>query len=245
MSQSDEINAGFDAGLRGSAFGPTTAVGMTAALNGQVAANRKSEGSIEWLVAPIVLAPIFACLYPVTTAATLTTAFAAEAMANLFGLGAHSLFRIVLILAPVIFVTWTVGRRDQQWALNRTYYRIRHVARLIIFALVANAAAMNAGGQHREWGLGDFVKEMFTMPNVAAVVLMVVFWQWLIQTGVLSREYWNKKLEMWHFRPAGYPMYNYPWQKSQIAQRSTPFVVPPGIARHLGKSRPARDDTPA
>src|SRR5690349_1382202 len=116
---SSDHQRGLDAGMRGSVIGPTSAEGVAGFMAGQaIAANRgKMEGSAEWVIAPVVLAPFFAIFYPVTTAATLATAFAAEGLANAVGLG-NSALRWALILVPTIAVCWTVGRMDQQWGLK-------------------------------------------------------------------------------------------------------------------------------
>src|SRR5688572_24678420 len=99
---SDDSLSGLQSGLRGDLIAPASAEGMAGWMAGQNARTAKGEGSIEWLVAPFVLAPIFACFYPITTAATITTAFATEGLANMAGLSQNSAMRWLIILVPTI-----------------------------------------------------------------------------------------------------------------------------------------------
>lgn len=145
MSQEDDYSSGFDAGLKGGMGGANSASGLSGYLAGQQAASQRSVGSIEWLIAPFVLAPVFAWLYPLTTAVTLSVAYGMEAVATAFGLPPSGGMAILILAAPTAFVLWTFGRIDQNWGQqSRQYRRWRHVARLIIVALVVNAAAFNA-----------------------------------------------------------------------------------------------------
>lgn len=236
----DDYGSGVQSGLRGDFSVPTSHDGRVGHMAGLLArqglSRGGSAGSVEWIVAPFVLAPVFALLYPVTTAATLATAFSAEAIGNVLGLPPG--LRFFLILLPTIAVVWKVGRMDQQWSFNRTYYRVRHVARLAAFTLAANAAAMNAGGQHRDWGMGEFFSEMVSMPNIMSVVLMLVFCQWMIMTADQWRRYWNAKLQSWRFRPKGYNAFHYPWVKAKVAAPYEPFELPDRMKHFFEPKQP-------
>lgn len=221
---------GLDAGLRGSTIGPTSTEGVGGFMAGQaIAANRgKVEGSAEWLIAPIVLAPFFAIFYPVTTAATLATAFAAEAVGNAVGLGSSGL-RWALILVPTIVVCWTVGRMDQQWGLkSKPYYIVRHVARMIAFALLANGAAHNAAATAANRSAMDAIPAMFATPvSIVPVLLMVAFWQVFFIRAYHFRVYWNKKLISWRFRPKDFPPFYFHWRKGSAPYaRAKPIPMP-------------------
>ena len=220
----DDYSSGVDAGLRGDMFGPNSASGFAGWMAGQATrdnARRGSVGSVEWLVAPVVLAPLFAVFYPVTTAATLAVAYPVEWLLNLLGIGTRNVIGGGLLLATVVVVAWTVGRRDQLWGLNRTYYNARHAARLVILALVANAAAMSAGDIPRTGGVGEFFARMFTMPNIMAVALMVVGWHLYLRRSYSGRFYWNAKLVSWKFRRKDFPVYQF----MPDARNPTPIVV--------------------
>lgn len=236
----DDYNSGVQSGLSGDMSVPTSHDGRVGQMAGDLARRSQGRGgtagSAEWIVAPFVLAPVFAMLYPVTTAATIATAYAAEVIGNVLGLPAG--VRFLLMLIPSIVVTWTVGRMDQQWAFNRTYYRLRHVARLLVFALAANAAAMNSGGQHRDWVVGEFFAEIVSMPNIMAVAFMLVFCQWMIMTADSWRIYWNKKLQSWRFRSRGYDAFHYPWVKAKVAAPYEPFVVPDRMKHYFDQKKP-------
>lgn len=227
---SDEHQRGLEAGMRGSTIGPSSADGVAGFMAGQaIAANRgKSEGSIEWLVAPVVLAPFFAIFYPVTTAATLTAAFATEAIANSLGLG-EAFFRFALILIPTIVVCWTVGRADQRWGLNsRMYYVARHVARMIILALLANGAAHNAAATAANRPAMSALQAVFSTPVYwVPVLLMLAFWQILFMRAHNFRIYWNRKLMSWRFRPRDFPAFYFAWtRRREPATPTTPIPMP-------------------
>lgn len=228
---SDEHQRGLDAGMRGSVIGPTSAEGVAGFMAGQaIAANRgKSEGSAEWLVAPVVLAPFFAIFYPVTTAATLATAFAAEAIANTLGLGQTAL-RYALILVPSIAVCWTFGRMDQRWGLkSRTYYIVRHVARMIAFALLANGAAHNAAATAANRPAMGALQAMFSTPVYwVPVLLMLAFWQVFFIRAYNFRVYWNRKLMSWRFRPRDFPAFYFSWSRRRAPDAAAPPIPIPG-----------------
>jgi hypothetical protein len=228
---SSDHQRGLDAGMRGSVIGPTSAEGVAGFMAGQaIAANRgKMEGSAEWVIAPVVLAPFFAIFYPVTTAATLATAFAAEGLANAVGLG-NSALRWALILVPTIAVCWTVGRMDQQWGLkSRTYYIVRHVARMISFALLANGAAHNAAATAANRSAMDAIPAMFSTPvAIVPVLLMVVFWQVFFIRAYSFRIYWNRKLMSWRFRPKDFPPFYFQWRKTPAPYAPAEPIPMPG-----------------
>lgn len=219
---SDDSMRGLQSGLRGDLLAPTSAEGVAGWMAGQNARHYKGEGSIEWLVAPFVLAPIFACLYPITTAATIATAFAAEALANAIGVANSSFVRFLIILVPTVVVCWTVGRRDQLWGLNRTYYIVRHVARLIIFAALINAATMNGRVPENARTVGAFFANITSSTSVMiAIALTLVFWQWLLMTAYNLRIYWNRKLISWFFRKKDFTPFYFSW-------KANPVIVPQG-----------------
>ncbi len=232
----DDYSRGVDAGMRGDMFGPSSASGFAGWMAGQATrdnARRGSVGSIEWLVAPVVLAPLFAVFYPVTTAATLGVAYAVETLLNLVGIGTRNLIGGGILLAAAVVVAWTVGRRDQLWGLNRTYYNARHVARLVILALVANAAALSArDASPTGGGVGGFFGAMFTMPNVMAVALMVVGWHLYLRRATNGRLYWNMKLVSWKFRKKDFPVYDFmPGARTPtpIVRAQAPIEMPKGL----------------
>jgi hypothetical protein len=237
----DDYSRGAYEGMRGGLSAPGSSMGWAGWMAGHAAAERAKQGSVgsvEWLVAPVVLAPIVAWLYPVTAAATIATAYAVEALANALGLGAHSAIRVVAILAATITVCWTVGRRDQRWGLHREYARARHVARLVIAALVVNAAMMHAGAAHAPTGVAAFFGAMFTQPlNVTAWVGAVALVHWLSRSSYLLRLYWHSKMVMWKFRAADYPVADFLPQSKAAPARPAPLDLPPQLQRLEDASR--------
>jgi chromate transport protein ChrA len=183
-----------------------------------------------------VLAPVFACLYPLTTAATLATAYAVAAVIDTTGIASGGI-GLALALLPAIVVCWTVGRLDQRLGEIAAYRWVRHGARLVIVVLLANAAALNAGTpvgvapRHIE-GLAGFFEAMVTMPNVMPVVLALVCAQiYLVRDGS-GRRYWNHKLIQWKFRPKGFRS-RFPRTRSAVFAPRPAAPVPAGIQRHL------------
>lgn len=225
---SSDYNAGYDAGLRGNIFGgPATAEGTAGFLAGQAASNRKTSGSIEWLVAPLVLWPFVLIFYPVGGAATVLTALVAEKVALAIGLGRVPLLAWALILVPTIVVCWTVVRKEQFWGLNRTYYLARHVVRMILLAMLANGGATNAWRTARDLpSLGW--EATYEWPKLwLVIVLSVVFWQLFFMRSYHFRVYWNRKLKMWFFRPKDFEPFYFTWKRAdKPVERQAPIEMP-------------------
>lgn len=226
----DDYNAGLRAGERGSVFGPTSAEGNAGFAAGMaIAANRgKTEGSLEWLVAPFVLAPFVAIFYPVATAAALAVAFTVEAIANGVGLGGAPALRGALILVATVATFWPLCRRDQQWGRNRTYYLARHVVRMVIFALLANGAAQNGAATAANLPSMSPLTAMFaTPPKWLPILLMLAFWQIFFMRAVSFRAYWNKKLKSWWLRPKDFDAFYFTWGRPKSAYApQTPITMP-------------------
>ena len=218
---SSDYNDGFSAGQRGSIFAPASAEGTAGFMAGQALARGGSTGSAEWVIAPFVLAPFVAIFYPIATAAALAVGLAAEALANGVGLGTNALVRWALVLLPTVAVFWTVCRRDQHWGFNRTYYIVRHLARMLVFALLANGAAHNAAATARDLPAMEPMAAMFATPvQWLPVLLMLGFWQLFFMRAYQFRLYWNMKLKSWRLRPADFPPIYFTWG------RATPTHVP-------------------
>ncbi len=225
----DDYNSGFNAGLRGSIFGPASVEGTSGFLAGQALARGGSSGSAEWVIAPFVLAPFVAIFYPVATVLALCVGLAAEASANLVGLGANQLLRWVVVLLPVVAVFWTVCRWDQYWGFNRTYYLVRHVVRMLVFALLANGAAHNAAATAADLPAMPPLVAMFTTPiQLVPVLLMLVFWQLFFMRAYSFRLYWNKKLQSWRFRPQDFPPFYFTWRRATPVHRPQAPIAMPG-----------------
>ncbi len=226
----DDYNAGLRAGERGSVFGPTSAEGNAGFAAGMaIAANRgKTEGSLEWLVAPFVLAPFVAIFYPVATAVAFIVAFTVEALANAIGLGGAPALRGALILVATVATFWPLCRRDQQWGRNRTYYLARHAVRMVIFALLANGAAQNGAATAANLPSMSPLTAMFAMPpKWLPIVLMLAFWQIFFMRAVSFRAYWNKKLKSWWLRPKDFDAFYFTWGRPKPAYvRQEPIPMP-------------------
>ena len=228
---SDDFNAGMRAGESGSVFGPTSAEGNAGFAAGMaIARNRgKTEGSIEWLVAPFVLAPFVAIFYPVATAAGLTVAFGVEAVTGAIGIGGG--LRWMLVLVATVATFWPLCRLDQQWGKNRSYYLARHAVRMVIFALLANGAAQNGAASAANLPSMPPLTAMFTMPpKWMPVFLMLLFWQLLFMRAVSFRDYWNKKLKSWWLRPKDFNAFYFTWGRT-----------PPPYAQQAPHPMPGRD----
>ncbi|BAH40003.1 MAG TPA: hypothetical protein DGD08_12365 [Gemmatimonas aurantiaca] len=223
---SSDYDSGYDAGARGSIFGPATVEGTAGWMAGNQARNNKSSGSAEWLIAPFVLWPFVLIFYPVGGAATIATAFAAEALANVMGLGAGGL-RWIIMLIPTVIVCWMVVRLEQQWGLRRSYYLIRHVVRMLILALVINGAATNAMITANNQPSLPPLQAMFHWPpQWLAIALWLVFWQLFFMRAHQWRIYWNRKLMSWFFRPKGFDPHYFSWRKEQVVERLAPIEMP-------------------
>jgi hypothetical protein len=230
----DDYNAGLRAGESGSVFGPTSAAGNAGFAAGQaLAANRgKTEGSLEWLLAPVVLAPFAAIFYPVATVAGLSVAFVVEAIANAAGLDSNSLLRWTLIVVATVATFWPLCRMDQQWGLNRRYYLARHAVRLAIFALLANGAAQNGAATAANLPVMAPMTAMFAMPpKWLPVCLMLAFWQLFFMRAVSFRAYWNKKLKSWRLRPADFDAFYFTWGRKPLPYTPQTPIPMPGRAR--------------
>lgn len=230
----DDYNAGLRAGERGSVFGPTSAEGSAGFAAGlAISANRgKTEGSLEWLIAPVVLAPFVAIFYPVATAAALAVAFSVEAVANAVGLGGNALLRWALILPAVVATFWPLCRMDQRWGYNRSYYLARHVVRLVIFALLANGAAQNGAATAANRPAMAPLTAMFAMPpKWLPVFLMLAFWQLFFMRAVSFRSYWDKKLKSWWLRPKDFNAFSFSWGRTPPPQTPRAPIPMPGRER--------------
>lgn len=226
---SDDYNAGFAAGQRGSVFGPSSAEGTAGFLAGQALAGQRYSGSAEWLVAPFVLAPFVAIFYPAAAAAALAVGLATEAFANAIGLGADAIVRWTLVLVPTVSVFWIVCRRDQQWGFNRPYYLVRHLARMLAFALLANGAAHNGAATAAGLPAMAPMTAMFTTPvQWLPVLLMLAFWQIFFMRAYSFRLYWNRKLKSWRLRPQDFPAFYFQWArpKPTAGPPQAPIAMP-------------------
>lgn len=230
----DDYNAGLRAGERGSVFGPTSAEGSAGFAAGMsIAANRgKTDGSIEWLIAPFVLAPFVAIFYPVATAAGLAVAFGVEAIANGMGLGSNSMLRWALVLAATVATFWPLCRLDQRWGRNRGYYLARHAVRMLIFALLANGAAQNGAASAANLPSMPPLTAMFAMPpKWLPVFLMLAFWQLFFMRAVSFRAYWNKKLQSWWLRPKDFDAFYFRWGRTPPPYTAQAPIPMPGRDR--------------
>lgn len=226
---SNDYNDGFTAGQRGSIFGPSSAEGTAGFLAGQALGSNRSSGSAEWVVAPFVLAPFVAIFYPVATAAALAVGLATEAFVNTIGLGTNALVRWTLVLLPTVAVFWTVCRRDQHWGMHRTYYIVRHVVRMLVFALLANGAAQNAAATARDLPAMAPMAAMFATPvQWLPVLLMLAFWQVFFMRAYAFRLYWNMKLKSWRLRPKDFPPFYFTWWRSSPAPAAQAPIPMPG-----------------
>ncbi|MFN8668893.1 MAG: hypothetical protein U0164_17060 [Gemmatimonadaceae bacterium] len=226
---SSDYNAGYDAGARGNMFGaPATAEGTAGFMAGQAAARSKNSGSLEWLLAPLVLWPFILIFYPVGGAATVLTALVTEKVALAVGLGGNALLRWALILVPTIMVCWTVVRREQFWGMNRRYYYIRHVVRMLVLALLMNGGATNAWRTARDLpALPGWEATIAWPPQWMAIALWLVFWQLFFMRAYHFRLYWDRKLKMWFFRPKDFPPTYFTWKRpEQVAERQAPIAMP-------------------
>lgn len=237
MSGNGDNMSGLQSGLRGDLIAPSSAEGMAGYLAGSAIRNGGgTAGSMEWILAPIVLAPVFACLYPLTTAATLATAYAVAAVIDATRIASGGV-GLALALLPAIVVCWIVGRLDQRLGEIAAYRWARHAVRLVIVVLLANAAALNAGTpvgvepRHID-GIAGFFEAMVTMPNVMPVVLALVCAQFYLVRDGSGRRYWNYKLIQWRFRPKGFRS-RFPRTKTSVFTPTPAAPVPVGIQRHL------------
>ena len=225
---SSDYNSGYDAGARGNIIGaPATAEGTAGFMAGQAAANSRSSGSIEWLVAPFVLWPFVLIFYQVGGAATVLTALAIEKISLLIGLGGLPGVRVALILVATIAVCWTVVRKEQFWGLNRTYYLARHVVRMILLALLVNGGATNAWRTARELPSLGWEATVQWPQQWMPIALCVVFWQLFFMRSYQFRVYWNLKLKMWFFRPKDFEPFYFSWKRAEKpVERQAPIEMP-------------------
>lgn len=224
---SSDYNSGFDAGSRGNMFGaPATAEGTAGWMAGNAARNTKSTGSAEWILAPFLLWPFVLIFYPLGGAATIATAYAGEALANAIGLGGNAL-RWAIIFLPPIFACWTVVRIEQRLGLNRTYYLIRHVVRMLILALLINGGATNAMITGRNLPSLPPLQAMFHWPpQWLAIALWLAFWQVFFMRAYNWRIYWNRKLISWFFRPKNFEPFYFTWTKQKPVETLAPIELP-------------------
>jgi hypothetical protein len=225
---SNDYNAGFQAGLRGSIFGPSSAEGTAGFMAGMAARDGQGAGSLEWILAPLVLWPFVLIFYPVGGAATIATAFAGEKITLLMGLGGVPALRWPIVLAAAIVVCWTVVRREQFWGYNRRYYLARHVVRLLILALLINGGATNAVRTGQNLPSLSGLDALFAWPpQWLAIALWLAFWQLFFMRATSWPIYWNAKLISWRFRPKGFTPMEF-WRKARptTVERQAPIEMP-------------------
>ncbi|MDQ6827796.1 MAG: hypothetical protein M3081_02910 [Gemmatimonadota bacterium] len=132
-------------------------------------------------------------LYPVTAALTIVAGLLCVRLVPLFG--PNATWTRWLAYLPMLVVFWFCMRWDQRMGeRHQLYRRIRHVARLVVFALIGYALAgrfMPApGGQS------------ITLPKVAGALAGAALGHWFLMRGEGWRNFWHRTLALFRLMPA-------------------------------------------
>jgi hypothetical protein len=134
-------------------------------------------------------------LYPVTALLTVIAALLCVRLVPLFGAGA-GMVRYLAYL-PMLVVFWFSMRWDQRMGeRNAGYRRVRHFARLAVFAVLAAAVT----GMVWRTGSGSET-QLLTLPHVAGLLVGVVLGHLFLTRGDGWRDFWYRTLAKFRLRP--------------------------------------------
>ena len=133
-------------------------------------------------------------LYPLTALLTVMAALLCVRLVPFFGEGA-GLVRY-LAYVPMLVVFWFSMRWDQRMGeRNAGYRRVRHFARLAVFAVVA-AAVMGM-----VWRTGsERGSQLMTLPHVAGAIIGVALGHLFLTRGDGWRNFWHRTLTNFRLR---------------------------------------------
>ncbi|MEO8562882.1 MAG: hypothetical protein ABI601_12445 [bacterium] len=146
----------------------------------------------HWILQGIASIPFIivgTALYPVTAVVTVVAGLLCNRLVPLFGAGAT--WQRFLAYIPMLVVFWISMRWDQRFGQrNAAYRRVRHTARLAVFALLGYWLAGKAFG-------GSSV----TLPRIGGLVAGVALGHWFLMRGEGWREFWHRTLTNFRLRP--------------------------------------------
>jgi hypothetical protein len=187
VSNQDEYNRGvaFQRGIREQMWAP--------AANGPVITGE------HWLLQGIVSIPFIvvgALLYPVTALISGIVGLLCMRLVPLFG--PNPGWKALLAYIPMLAIFWISMRWDQRTGdRNASYRRIRHVARLVVFALLGAAVT----GMF--WRTGrENPGQIITLPHAVGTVAGVVLGHFFLTRGEGWRDFWHRTLTNFRLRPA-------------------------------------------
>lgn len=152
------------------------------------------ENPILQAIVSIPFLIIGLALYPVTAAATILAGLLCVRLTPMFGAGAT--WERWLAYLPMLVVFWVVMRWDVRMAVrNTTYRRVRHGARLLVFAFIGYAIAGYFASSGR-------VDALFTLPKVAGLFVGAALGHWFLERGDGWRDFWYRTLTTFRLKPA-------------------------------------------
>lgn len=135
-------------------------------------------------------------LYPVTALVTLLAALLCVRLLPLFGPDAGVIKYLAFV--PMLIVFWVAMRWDQRLGeRNAGYRRIRHIARLFVFAFVTSVGVglvwHMPGGTSSQWA---------TLPHLVGAVAGAILGHLFLTRGDGWRDFWHRTLANFRLRPA-------------------------------------------
>jgi hypothetical protein len=153
----------------------------------------------HWLLQGIVSIPFILAgtlLYPITALASVIVALLCTRLVPLFGAGAG--WQRFLAYLPVLAVFWISMRWDQGLGQrNAGYRRVRHVARLVLFALLGAAVT----GMVWRTGSGS-AGQIITLPHAVGAAVGAGLGHLFLMRGQGWRDFWHRTLTNFRLRPA-------------------------------------------
>jgi hypothetical protein len=147
----------------------------------------------HWILQGIVSIPFViagTARYPITAALTVVVGLLCDRLVPLFGV--HATWERFLAYIPMLVVFWISMRWDQRMGMrNATYRRLRHGARLVVFALLGYALV-------GAWKGGPSL----ALPRMGGVVIGAALGHWFLLRGEGWREFWHRTLTNFRLRPA-------------------------------------------
>jgi hypothetical protein len=153
------------------------------------------ENSILQGIVSIPFVVVGTLLYPVTAVLTVIAALLCVRLVPLFGVGAGWVHYLAYL--PMLVVFWSSMRWDQRMGERHAgYRRVRHFARLGVFAFVA-AALM---GMLWRMGSGS-AGQLMTLPHTVGAVVGVALGHLFLTRGDGWRDFWHRTLTKLRLRP--------------------------------------------
>jgi hypothetical protein len=153
----------------------------------------------HWILQGIVSIPFIivgALLYPITALLSLIVALLCTRLVPLFGPGAG--WERFLAYIPMLVVFWVSMRWDQRLGQrNAGYRRVRHVARLVVFAFLGAAVT----GMVWQTGSGS-ARQLITLPHAVGAAVGAALGHLFLTRGEGWRDFWHRTLTNFRLRPA-------------------------------------------